>query len=690
MQKQQHSSRRGALWMAAACLALAGLLAGCGGGPRTSEDGAFRYELEDGGKAVITGCEAAGAAVSIPAVVDGRLVSAVAAGAIPDGVYALTLPEGVALNGGALSECSTLRCVVLPQGARTPALPEGCRALRSGEAYGESVLTGVFADESGALFALLDEGARAVLLAVPEGADSYEVPYAAEGVLVTGLDAAALDGADDLETLVLHEEMSFPPELLDALRALPGFSYPEDTLTADYVLTAEAAERINEQRAAAGVDGRIEPDMDLVRAARVRKDEQAESYSFQRPDGSPGTTVLDEVGADYRFKTDYHSYGDDLDAMAGDLTAVIAENESDPDALIRYERIGLSAGYGPYSEEEDFTAYAILTNSTQDELTFGSVRYEFRDGQLMPVSPAQEDVLWLSLYGEINGAAVGGLPGDFFDDCPGLEAVLLSQDSPHEDQIPDGVAVVRMGEDTGDGAAVSLWVHDYEGGMVYVKTDRDRYVLWDIDPNADSTALQFQIDGLPVTYINSSAIAYARSLERLIIPFDCGFSPSMSGVMNELEMFFYKDVDGTGVLVEYDDEDYFNALYFSLEFTNELVSSINELREESGLERMTMTSYELTRAARTLAMEQAETFGTTRPNGESWTTALNEEYVDWSSGYIWLKKYDESNIDEFTAEAIAEVFAPARDDGSLYHTAAMGVYMTEDLTLYVCALGIVF
>ena len=83
MQKQQHSSRRRALWMAAACLALAGLLAGCGGGPRTSEDGAFRYELEDGGKAVITGCEAAGAAVSIPAVVDGRLVSAVAAGERP-------------------------------------------------------------------------------------------------------------------------------------------------------------------------------------------------------------------------------------------------------------------------------------------------------------------------------------------------------------------------------------------------------------------------------------------------------------------------------------------------------------------------------------------------------------------------------------------------------------------------------
>ena len=62
--------------------------------------------------------------------------------------------------------------------------------------------------------------------------------------------------------------------------------------------------------------------------------------------------------------------------------------------------------------------------------------------------------------------------------------------------------------------------------------------------------------------------------------------------------------------------------------------------------------------------------------------------MDWSNGYIWLQKYDQDNIDEFEAEVIAEVFAPVRDDGSLFDTAAMGVYMTEDLTLYVCALGI--
>ena len=192
-----------------------------------------------------------------------------------------------------------------------------------------------------------------------------------------------------------------------------------------------------------------------------------------------------------------------------------------------------------------------------------------------------------------------------------------------------------------------------------------------------------------MTYISRNAVAYNRStLEMLVIPFDCGFAPSMSGIMSEIYVSFYKEQDGEPYIVDYEDADYFNALYFSLEFTNELVAAVNQLREESGLERMSATSYELTRAAGTLAKEQADTFGTTRPDGESWTTALSEEYVDWSNGYIWLQKYDQDNIDEFEAEVIAEVFAPARDDGSLFDTAATGVYMTEDLTLYVCALGI--
>ena len=686
---QSFPYRRLALCAASACLALIFLLAGCGEKERTSGDGAFRYRVENGAEAVITDCELDGVNLNIPFGMDACLVTGIEDGAIPDGVVALTLPDGVEVSEGALSECTTLRYALLPEGLEVPGLPKDCRVLRSGEAYGESALTGIHVDENGALFGLLDEGSEAVLLSVPAGVSSYEVPEAVGVSLVTGMDAAALDEAADLETLVLHEEVSFPPEMFPALQAIPELTYPEDSLLADYILTVDAANRINEQRDAAGISLRIEPDMDIIRAARVRMEEQGELYSSARPDSSDGTTALAEAGVEYHFAQHYHWHGASVEEMYEELLASILTYEADPEAVILNERIGLSAGYGPYSEEEDYVSYAFLTNATQTELNDGNIQYEYRDGMLMPVSLNQNASAWIYLYGSLYGAQIGDLPEGFFDGNPNLRAVMLMEDSPHEDQIPDGIAVVRRGEDTGDGLAETIYINDYRGGMVYVGTDRDRCVLWDIPRGLDSTALQPSMGGLPVTYISRNAIAYNRStLETLVIPFDCGFAPSMSGIMSEIYVSFYKEQDGEPYIVDYEDADYFNALYFSLEFTNELVAAVNQLREESGLERMSATSYELTRAAWTLAKEQADTFGTTRPDGESWTTALSEEYVDWSNGYIWLQKYDQDNIDEFEAEVIAEVFAPARDDGSLFDTAAMGVYMTEDLTLYVCALGI--
>lgn len=675
--------------LAAACLSALCLLAGCGEEERTSGDGTFRYRVENGAEAVITSCLPDDANLNIPFGLDTCLVTGIEDGAIPDGVVALTLPDGVEMSEGALSECTTLRYALLPGGLEVPGLPEDCRILRSGEAYGENTLTGIQVDENGALFGLLDEGSEAVLLSVPAGVSSYEVPDMVGVSQVTRMDAAALDEAEDLETLVLHEELSFPPEMLPTLQAIPALSYPEDSLLADYILTVDAANRINEQRVAAGIGLRIEPDMDIIRAARVRMEEQGEDYSFDRPDSSAGTTALAEAGVEYHFAQDYHWHGAGLEEMCEELLASILTYEADPEAVLLSERIGLSAGYGPYSEEEDYVSYAFLTNATQTELNDGNIQYEYRDGMLMPVSLNQNASAWIYLYGSLYGVQVGDLPEGFFDGSPNLRAVMLMEGSPHEDQIPDGIAVVRRGEDTGDGLAETIYVDDYLGGLVYVGTDRDRCVLWDIPKGKEAVAVRPSFNGMPVTYINVDAISYNRSsLKALTIPFDCGFSPAISGIMNEFVVNFYKDGEDEPIYVDYEDADYFNALYFSLEFTNELVAAVNELREESGLERISTTSYELTRAARTLAKEQADTFGTTRPNGESWTTALNEEYVDWSNGYIWLKKYEQDNIDEFTAEAIAEVFAPARDDGSMFDTAAMGVYMTEDLTLYVCALGI--
>ena len=303
-------------------------LVGCQQEERVSEDLNYRYLPTEGLEAVLTGYDGGSGNLEIPGIIDGYIITGVADGAVPDGVVALTVPDGTVLDEGALSLCTTLRYALLPADSNA-ALPDGCELYTRGQVYDESeniCLDGIYLDDYGALYGLLDNG-EAALLMLPDDITEYVMPVTAGYSIVTYIDAEALDGATSLVSLELFDGIEFPYELYPALCELEDLSYPRDTLLSDYLLTMEAATIINEQRAEVGIEKRIEPDINIIRASRVRCGELSELASFDRPDGSEGATALDDEGVEYRFNTAYYWHGSDLEDMEQVLIESIVSNE---------------------------------------------------------------------------------------------------------------------------------------------------------------------------------------------------------------------------------------------------------------------------------------------------------------------------------------------------------------------------
>ena len=243
----------GARLLAAALFAGLFLIAsGCGS---TGEEGGYQYRITRG-TAEITAYTGVGVTMDVPmSVGDLNVVRSVAPGAIPDHVIALSLPSTCTVSAAALEQAENLRYLFLDAEAEAPPLPDGCELLRWGEEYKDGIsILDYHVDDAGVLYALLDDG-TAVLLSIPAGVRKYEVEMvvgSGQGV-IREIDGAALDEAEDLVSLTLGSLQGFPPEMLDQLLALDQFSYPDDTYTSDYILTAKAVNRINAEREESGM-----------------------------------------------------------------------------------------------------------------------------------------------------------------------------------------------------------------------------------------------------------------------------------------------------------------------------------------------------------------------------------------------------------------------------------------------------
>ena len=650
-----------------ALLCLLCLLCACG--EKTTEDG-LCYTKRDGAVA-ITGYEGEAPLMTVPARIGEDPVTLLAEGAVPAHVTALSLPEGLAAEEGAFAQAEKLKWVFAGGTEKPAGLPEECIFYYGGQDTGLGALTDIALDELGNLCGTTEEGT--VVLAIPAATEYFVMPETA-----CYLAAGALDGVQGLKSVSLGEDNGFAPEMLEELRELEDFFYPEPSVTADYVLTVEIIEQANQARAQAGMDP-LRPDLALIRAAGLRTAELWEAFSYDRPDGRSGYTALEEAGAEYNLaKPLAYRNQSDMDAMVEQVSGILAESYADPEADILYERIGVSSGVQLEHAESPYVMAGFLTTVTQEQVTNDSVTYELRDGVLVPIS--SEDRVSLYLPAELNGRQTGAPAEEFFASVPSLRLLFLAEDYLHAQSIPDQYVVICQGEDSGDGAVTS--VHVDAAWNVYALTDRNRYVFWCTLSDEEDISIRRQIDGVTVSSLRPGALEPAKSQEAtLLLPDECGFAEEDLDIIDSYSMRTYNDAYE---LVK-SDQDQMNTVYYSIMLTRHLVEEINEAR--SGDMVKVTAPYELARAARILVKEQPEQFGVTRPDGSSWTTALDEVQIeDWEKGRISLKKYtDLTEVQSYLSEMV-EKLAPAQEEGHVFTKVAMALHVVDG-AYYFCTLA---
>ena len=654
------------------------LLSGCQK-ERTGKEGLFQYTVS-GRRAIITGYTGGGSMLQIPAFFEDLiLVDSVADGVIPQSVMGLQVPDGVEINWASLSD-SNLRYVMTYEQQQIDGLPENCACFYYGQPFGEFSLQEIYVDSQGVLYGGMNDGESALLLSIPEDVEEYRVQQviltAQSMYTVTSIDAAALDHAGSLRSLSLRDGMIFAPQLLDSLLSLEEFSYPDGSIAADYTLTLTAVQQINQQRTAQGMEP-IQWDLSLIQAARSQRkklDEQGASSA------SGDLSALKENKISYNLAASCLERGSDLEQLCSTLPQTLAAQLSDPLSAVTYERIGISAG----GQGENCLAQIFLTNQTQTEVSDGSLRYQLQDGLLIPVA-VEEGTDFLNLVPQAYGRDTTPLDQALLEQLPDTLRVAFISASYGEaidpELFPEECVVVREGEETGDGLAQSLY-QDPENGCLYVKTDRERYVLWDIPPQLEQVLIPETIEGIPVTYVSTKAVTGERALQELILPQGCGFDP------REVETFvgnFQLNVHRQGEILLEPDKEFYRSMYCNAAMTTLMVELVNRLQPEEAEE--IIPSYSLMRAAQTLAEEQSILFNVTRPDGSEWFTVLEEEDVlDWKHGGIWHKRL--KSLDELTQlQEVAEDFAAFQEKSYFYHYVGVGMFVSDSGEFYISSIA---
>ena len=653
------------------------MLSGCI--EKRTEDG-YRYVVS-GAYAVITGYDGESPMMDVPFAVDIYPVNRIAKGAIPEKAVGLSLPDGITVEEGAFTNASALRYLFLGEDISITSAPVQCDIYRAGDQAGSGSLVGIDVDASGVLYGLLDDMISAVVLRIPEDTTEYEVPTALESAfIVTGFDSGCLDDADSLTSLTLGYDNYFEPEMLEAFQGLDEFSYPENSVTHNYIRTIEIADILNAQRDAINMV-RIVPDIEIVRAACERVEELQMDYSFNRPDGREGYTVLEDAEVQYNLSIEYTHRDNDMDAICNSMGTYLAENQANPSSGICYERIGAAAAIN-LSEENSYpyVMSCFLTNHSVTSVINGSVQYELQNDMMIPVAFV-EDAKSVWLYPSICGKKAGEISVDLLAAAPELHGIVLSEKYSYDLEIPEQYAVVRLGEDTGDGKATGIYIDSKN--QVYAKTDRDRYVLWDIPDDMEDCVLSSKIGDLPVTYIRTEAVTGSPNLKSIYMSDVCGFDPMALSDFQRCKIYVY-GYESLEQLTEA--TELIKSMYFSIQTSVMLADAVNEIHGDSGV--TIQPTCDMVRAARQLASEQPEKFGTERPDGSAWSTVFDEQFIEgWENGGISVKKLvEKESIQDLGITDISQNFAEEKDGGYYYSKTALGAW-AEGETVYVCGLG---
>ena len=220
--------------------------------------------------------------------------------------------------------CDALICVALGENSRWEGdLPYEVSLFMLGQETELGVLTGMTTDDQGVIYGLTDEDAT-LLLKVPAHVEELDLTNEVTETAVSYMDEKALYAADALQVLVLGQDMYFPYTLTEDIARLE-LKYDFDSLSYCWLQTCLACQEITLQRGSAAAEATL-PDIELVRLARQRAKELAESYAIDRPDGSSWTTLLDDNGYDWTYG--YHVV-DGCSSNTTNLEAILADDLQD-------------------------------------------------------------------------------------------------------------------------------------------------------------------------------------------------------------------------------------------------------------------------------------------------------------------------------------------------------------------------
>ena len=226
--------------------------------------------------------------------------------------------------------------------------------------------------------------------------------------------------------------------------------------------------------------------------------------------------------------------------------------------------------------------------------------------------------------------------------------------------------------DTGAGELILIEVTD--DGAVYGGTDQDTYVLLDAPEQAVELTVPDTVGSWPVTYICVDALDNAPELTEIDLSDNISFPVGLLDRFLNLESVWVSD--GT----------------FTQSWVYSCLAVWNVADARGSGEPDSVPVREVVEAAMIRAEELSESYQHTRPNGDSWGTALDEANASWSYGREIIRTLD---ADSDNATVMSELVDMSNDiveasedpEGEFYTDLGCGVYYGDKI--YLVLIGVI-
>lgn len=261
---------------------------------------------------------------------------------------------------------------------------------------------------------------------------------------------------------------------------------------------------------------------------------------------------------------------------------------------------------------------------------------------------------------------------DCFDGCTALQAALVRDEDDLDGLLPTGCVQYLLDMDTGAGSLILLEVTD--DGAVYGGTDQDTYVLLDVPSHVKKLTVPDTLGSWPVSYIHQDALDDASNLKEMDLGDNIAFPLELLEEFLNVESVWVSDGS------------------FTQSWVYSCLAAWTIDGERGSGEPDCGPVREVVEAAMVRAEELAESYEHTRPNGDTWGSALDEADVSWDYGREVIKSVDKNSDHSAIMTELTEIskdfVEPSENHKGKYYTdLGCGVYYGD--MIYLVFLGVI-